>query len=33
MPIIDTVNPEYKKMYDERKFIENGEAKAEAAYS
>ena len=31
--IIDTVNPEYKKMYDERKFIENGEAKAEAAYS
>lgn len=33
MPIIDPVNPDYKKLYDEKKFTENGDAKAEAAYS
>lgn len=32
MPILETVKPEYKQLYDERKFRENGDAKAEAAY-
>ncbi|CBK24130.2 uncharacterized protein [Blastocystis hominis] len=32
MPIFETVKPVYKQLYDERKFKENGDAKAEAAY-